>query len=298
MPLAQANGVELYYEIDGAGEPLLLIMGLGGQLTDWPAAFVAKLAEHYKVIRFDNRDIGLSQKTHGPPPSRWELIKGNVWPSSVRPPYLLGHMADDAAELLAGLGIGQTHVVGMSMGAMIAQELTIRHPLAVTSLCSIMSNTGDRRNGRPTPRVIASLARRTENPSPTQALDLTLEMFSLVGGADWDKDEQRLRTSASLDRSFYPSGVLRQSQAIAASPDRTEALSRVRQPTLVIHGLDDTLVRPSGGIATSRAISDSRLLLFPGMGHDLPASRHDEIVAAIRCNTSRAAASPRLSSGP
>lgn len=287
MPLVRANDVELCYQVEGHGQPLLLIMGLGGQLTDWHPALVTKLAASFQVIRFDNRDIGLSQKLPDPRPSRWDLIKGNLWPAAARPPYTLADMADDAAGLLDALDLPAAHVVGMSMGGMIAQELTIRHPARVTSLCSIMSNTGDRRHGRPTPRVVASLARRGE-PDRRSAIEVTLAMFRLVGGTDWNEAEQRERTSASLDRSYHPAGMLRQSQAIAAAPDRTEALTRIHQPTLVIHGLDDTLVRPSGGIATAHAVPGSRLLMFPDMGHDLPATRHDEMVEAIARNTRRA----------
>lgn len=287
MPLVQANGTEICYQIDGSGEPLLLIMGLGGQLTDWPPALVAALAQQYQVIRFDNRDIGLSEKTPGPRPSRWELIKGNLWPSAGRAPYSLADMADDAAGLLDAIGVEQAHIVGMSMGGMIGQELTLRYPEKVRSLCSIMSNTGDRRHGRPWPRVVISLARRS-TPDRASAIDVTLSMFRLVGGADWDEAAHSERTAASLERSYHPAGMLRQSQAVAAAPDRTDALTKVRQPTLIMHGLDDTLVSPSGGIATAKAIRGSRLLLFPGMGHDLPATRHDEMLEAIGLNIARA----------
>jgi len=287
MPRVSANDRELFYEIEGSGEPLLLIMGLGGQLTDWHPGFVAGLTAHYRVVRFDNRDIGLSDAVVAEPPSRWDLVKGNVAPRLVEPPYRLADMADDAAGLLEALDIEAAHVVGMSMGGMIAQELTVRHPERVMSLCSIMSNTGDRFHGRPTPRVVAALAVR-KNPDRNQALQLTLDMLDLVGGPDWDPVEQRERTGASLKRSFRPGGVLRQTQAIAAGPDRTDALGSVEQPTLVMHGLDDPLVRSSGGIATAKAIgTNARLLMFPGMGHDLPATRHDEMVAAIRQNTAR-----------
>ncbi len=274
---------EIEYETAGQAGPLVLIMGLGGQLTDWPQALVDQLAEHFRVITFDNRDIGLSMYSNAPAPTRWQLIKANLRPQSFRPPYELDEMADDVAALLNSLDIDAAHIAGMSMGGMIAQAFTIRHPHRVLSLCSVMSHTGDQRNGRPKLKVIARLSRRGQ-PKREDILDLTIATFRLIGGADWDEAEQRTRSAASIERAYNPGGVLRQSLAIAAAPDRTEALGSVTQRTLVVHGLDDPLVRPSGGIATAEAIPNSRLLLFPRMGHDLPATRHAELVEAIRSN--------------
>ena len=287
MTLVTANGIEIEYETIGSGEPLLMIMGLGGQLTDWHPGLIEQLAEHFQVICFDNRDAGMSTSSNIAAPTRWELIKSNVRPGSVPAPYELSDMADDAAALLDALDIPAAHVVGMSMGGMIAQLMTLRQPSKVRSLCSIMSNTGDRRTGRPTAKVIASFARRGQ-PDRSQALAITVDMFRLIGGADWDEAEQLRRSSASLARAYNPGGMLRQTQAIAASPDRTADLARVTQPTVIMHGLDDPLVRPSGGITTAKAIPSSRLLLFPRMGHDLPATRHAEMVQAIRTNAQRA----------
>jgi len=286
MPRTHTNGVDIEYEVSGTGDPLLLVMGLGGQLTDWPTAFVQKLSEHFTVVRFDNRDSGLSTIVDAPAPSRWELIKGNLWPSRITPSYTLLDMANDARGLLDSLGIQRAHVVGMSMGGMISQLVAFHHPSTTRSLCSIMSNTGDRRAGRPTASVLAALARRGQ-PSRAEALGVTLDLFRRIGGADWDQNAQRQRSTVSLARAYNPGGVLRQSQAISASPDRTGALGQLTMPTLVVHGLDDTLVRPSGGIATANAVPGSRLLMYPRMGHDIPATRHDELVAAIRANTAR-----------
>ena len=287
MPQTLSNGIHITYEVAGHGEPLLLVMGLGGQLIDWHAEFVAALEEHFTVIRFDNRDSGLSSYSDAPVPTRWDLIKMSLRPESVSPAYRLADMADDAAGLLDSMGIVSSHVVGMSMGGMIAQQLAMQHPGKVRSLCSIMSHTGDRKSGRPSPRVITSLARRGR-PSRTEALEVTMDLFRMVGGADWDEQAQRRRTAASLERAYNPGGVLRQSQAIATSPDRAKGLGVVTQPTLVIHGLDDTLVRPSGGIATAKAIPGSRLVMYPNMGHDLPATRHNDMVRLIRANAARA----------
>lgn len=286
MAKIAVNGIELTYEISGKGDPLLLIMGLGGQLTDWPQPFVELLAEHFSVIRFDNRDTGLSTYSDAPTPTRWDLVRASVRPSSVRAPYSLDDLATDAACLLRGLGIDGAHVVGTSMGAMIAQRLTIANPELVLSLCSIMSNTGSGRNGQPTARVLANLARRGE-PDRSDALETTMALFKLVGGRDWSPADQRERSEASIARAYNPAGVLRQSLAIATTPDRTAELAQVVAPTLVIHGLDDVLVRPSGGKATARAIPGSRLLMFPRMGHDLSATRHHEMVQAIATNARR-----------
>ena len=283
----QVNGVDIDYEISGSGEPLLLIMGLGGQLTDWPQEFVDRLAQHFQVIRYDNRDSGLSSYSTVPAPTRWELLKGNLHPGSIEPPYRLRDMANDALGLLHALDLDDAHIVGMSMGGMIAQLIAAGSPTSTRSLCSIMSNTGDRRTGRPTPGVVASIARRGQ-PSRSEALDVTIELFRRVGGRDWDEHEQRVRSAISLDRAYNPAGVLRQSQAITASPDRTQALRQVTAPTLIVHGLEDTLVRPSGGVATAAAIPHSRLIMFPRMGHNLPRSRDHELITAIRTNAARA----------
>ena len=287
MANVDVNGVTLEYEIHGEGTPMLLVMGLGGQLTDWHPGLLDELHQRFTVIRFDNRDSGLSTYADAPAPTRWQLIKGNLWPPSIETSYTLDDMANDAGGLLAGLDIAAAHVVGMSMGGMIAQLLALAQPSRVLSLCSIMSHPGNRHSGRPTPRVLWNLARRGQ-PAREDVLDVTLELFRLVGGPDWDEAEQRRRSSFSLERAFNPAGVLRQSMAIAAAPNRTRGLRQLPHTTVVIHGLDDTLIQPSGGIATAKAIPDSRLLLLPRMGHDLPATRHLDIVHAIEQNTRRA----------
>lgn len=280
MPQIAANGIEIEYEIGGAGPPLLLIMGLGGQLTDWPADFVSRLEQHFTVIRFDNRDAGLSTIIDGPAPTRWQTTRASLFRSAPDAPYALDDMADDSHALVRALGFSSVHVVGMSMGAMIAQLVAIRHPQVVRTLTSIMSNTASRSEGLPTARVMRILATRGQ-PSRDEALDALLELFSEIGGADWDRQAQIARSTASIARSYQSAGVLRQSLAIAAAPDRTDLLRALQVPSLVIHGLDDTLVRPSGGLATAKALPNSRLLMFPRMGHDLPSTRTEEICQAI-----------------
>lgn len=286
MPHVEANGINIEYEISGDGPPLLLVMGLGGQLTDWPSAFVELLSEHFTVIRYDNRDSGLSTWSDAPVPPRSAFLKAFVTTKGIDAPYRLSDLAADGAGLLNALGIDSAHVVGMSMGGMIAQLMALDHPGRVRSLCSVMSNTGSRSAGRPTAKVMAALARRQE-PDRAAAVDATVAFFEMIGGPDWDPIEHRERSSASIERAYNPAGIIRQSLAIAVTPDRTERLGTVAAPTLVVHGLDDPLVRPSGGTATAAAIPGSRLLMFPGMGHDLPATRHREIVEAIVRNSKR-----------
>jgi pimeloyl-ACP methyl ester carboxylesterase len=263
-------------------------MGLGGQLIDWPDDFVDLLvAEGFRVIRFDNRDAGLSTEFDWIPPSRARSAAALLARRRPRAGYLMSDMAADAAGLLRGLDVGPAHVVGISMGGMIAQTMAIEQPDCVRSLTSIMSNTGNNRHGLPHRRVIIKLSRLAP-PTIETAAESSLSVYRLVAGPAADDDLFRKQARASVERSFRPSGVLRQTAAIVASPDRTPGLQRVRVPSLVIHGLADPLVRPSGGIATARALPGSRLLMFPEMGHDMPRSRWPEMVAAIRQNASRA----------
>lgn len=286
MPNVEANGITIEYEVSGDGPPLLLVMGLGGQLTDWPPAFVELLSQHFTVIRYDNRDSGLSTWSNAPMPPRSAFVKALVTTKGIDAPYRLSDLAADGTGLLQALDIDSAHVVGMSMGGMIAQLIALDFPGRVRSLCSVMSNTGSRGAGRPTAKVMTVLARRQE-PDQATAVDATMAFFEMVGGPDWDPVAHRERSGASIARAFNPSGVIRQSLAIAVTPDRTNRLGTISVPTLVIHGLDDPLVRPSGGTATAAAIPGSRLLMFPGMGHDLPATRHTEMIEAIVRNSKR-----------
>lgn len=290
MAQATANGITIEYEQHGQGEPLLLVMGLGGQLTDWPEGFVDELVgAGFQVTVYDNRDIGLSTEFDWMPPKPVKAVAGSL---ARRPPkagYTIPDMAGDAAGLLDALGIDTAHVVGMSMGGMIAQQLTIDHQTRVRSLTSIMSNPGDGKSGRIAAKVMAKMARM---PQPTRetAADRSVDSFLLWSSSHFDPDEHRARAQRSVERSFRPMGVHRQTTAIMASPDRTPGLANVSVPTLVVHGLLDTLVKPSGGIATAAAVPGARLLMFPDMGHDLPRPRWSEIVEAIRRNADRAAA--------
>lgn len=286
MPTAQANGIDIAYEVTGDGPPLLMVMGLGGQLTDWPAGLISLLSERFTVIAFDNRDSGLSTHFSSTPPSTKDLFKAQFSRKPVDAEYQLTDMASDAVGLLDALNVERAHVVGMSMGGMISQTIAIEHPDRVLSLTSVMSNTGDNKNGNIAAKLMVKLARRPE-PSRETAVEDSLAMFSMIAGSSWDREQHRLRSIESFERSWSPAGTGRQLAAIKASPDRTSLLAGVTVPTLVVHGLSDPLVRSSGGIATARAVPGARLLMFPDMGHDLPATRWAELTDAISANADR-----------
>jgi pimeloyl-ACP methyl ester carboxylesterase len=287
MTAAGVNGITIEYEIHGEGEPLILVMGLGNQLIAWPLDFVNRIAERgFQVIRFDNRDVGLSSEIDAEPATRRKLAAAVVARKRAKAPYRIADMADDTAGLLGALGIARAHVVGASMGGMIAQSLAIRHPATVGSLVSIMSNAGDRRHGRPKPALLAKVA-RLQAHEPGEVADVGAQTFRLISGPHYDEADIRTLADQAVARHFDEAGTARQLMAILASPDRTPELARLDVPTLVIHGLLDPLVRPSGGVATAKAIPGSRLLMFPDMGHDLPRVRWDEIIDAIVANARR-----------
>jgi pimeloyl-ACP methyl ester carboxylesterase len=290
MTAARVNGVTIEYDEHGSGEPILLIMGLNAQLIAWPTDLVQAIAvEGYRVIRMDNRDIGLSSKTVAPAPRRSRLAAALLSPRLATSDYLISDMAADTAGLLHHLGIERAHVVGASMGGMIAQQLTIDHPRRVASLTSMMSNTGDGRHGRVDPRFLPTL-RRTALARPrthAEAVQAGIEAFRVLAGPHFDEEEIRALVESQLARSSDRVGRLRQLLAVQASPDRTAGLRRVTVPTLVIHGLADRLVTPGGGVATARAVPGARLVMFPEMGHDLPRARRSEMAEAIVRNARR-----------
>jgi pimeloyl-ACP methyl ester carboxylesterase len=288
MPQLTANGISLEY--DTFGEPdrpaLLLVMGLGAQMIAWDPALCQLLVDKgFHVIRFDNRDTGLSQSFDDRPLDPAAVFAGDV----ASAPYRLWDMAADAAGLLTALGIERAHVVGASMGGMIVQELLIRHADRLLSACSIMSTTGDPSVGQSTPAAIGAL-RAPAPQTAAEAGEATVRAAKIIGSPGFPLDEDRLRANGivAFERARNPMGFMRQFAAILASGDRTEALRSVTVPTLVIHGEADPLLDISGGKATAAAIPDSRLLTILGMGHDLPRPAWPLIVDAIADNAARA----------
>jgi pimeloyl-ACP methyl ester carboxylesterase len=283
--------VELCYETFGDPDnpAMLLIMGLGTQMIGWREDFCRELVDRgFFVIRYDNRDSGRS--THldsARPPTPGQLLRRRI----PNPAYTLTDMADDAAGLLDALEIEAAHVVGASMGGMIAQTLAARHPERVLSLTSIMSNTGSRWSGQAAFRLWPFFLRRPK-AGKEAFVERIVKVFEVIGSPGFGTDHEWLREMAALsfDRGADEASSARQLAAILASGNRTADLHRIIAPTLVVHGKADRLVRPSGGRATARAIPGARLLRIEGMGHDLPRGAWPQILDAIVENAARAGA--------
>jgi pimeloyl-ACP methyl ester carboxylesterase len=275
------RGITLCYETygDPAQPPALLVMGLGTQMIAWHEDFCTSLAGRgFHVIRFDNRDIGRSTHLSGAPPTVGQLLSRSRRAAR----YSLSDMAEDAVGLLRELSLTPAHVIGASMGGMIAQTIAARHPAAVRSLVSIMSNTGALLTGQPGLRTYSVLLRRAP-PGREAFIERMVEVFQLIGspGVPRDVEEIRALAAESYDRDHDPAGPGRQLGAIVAAGNRAAELRRITAPTLVIHGKADRLVSPSGGRATARAIPGARLLKVDGMGHDLPRALWPELIGAI-----------------
>ncbi|TCO60971.1 pimeloyl-ACP methyl ester carboxylesterase [Actinocrispum wychmicini] len=286
--MADVNGVRICYETigDPAGRPLLLVMGLGGPLIWWDDQLCRLLADRgFWVIRFDNRDCGRSQSMSG----RASLVGSYL---GARPPYSLADMAGDAAGLLDHLEVGSAHVTGASLGGMIAQTLAIRHPGRVRSLVSVMSTTGGRLVGWPSPRVLPLVLGRGATDRAGY-IELATAMFRRIGSPGFPFDEARLRerSGATFDRGVNRAGTLRQLVAVTSASDRTAGLRGLRIPALVVHGKADPLVHVSGGRATARAIPGAELIVVPGMGHDLPREVWPTLVDGISRTADRAVSS-------
>jgi pimeloyl-ACP methyl ester carboxylesterase len=281
--------VELCYEQFGRDEDpvALLIMGLGTQMVAWREDFCEDLAARgLRVVRFDNRDNGRSTiLRHIPPPTARQLITRELTPG-----YTLEDMAGDAVGLLDHLGAGPAHVVGASMGGMIAQTVAIRHPDRVASLTSIMSTTGARNVGQPALRLYPILLRRAPRKRDAY-IEFVSQMARAIGSPGFPHDDEEVRAVAARahDRGIHPAGTGRQLAAIIAASDRTPALRRLDLPALVIHGLADRLVRPTGGRATAAAIPGARLEEIRGMGHDLPRGVWPQVVDGVAGLAERAA---------
>lgn len=293
---APVGEVELCYQEmgDADGEPLLLIMGLATQMIAWDEEFCGMLAERgFRVVRFDNRDIGRSGRVRAEGvPNPLSLLAGLGEPA-----YRLRDMAADTIGLMDHLEIESAHVVGASMGGMIAQCTAIGHPERVRSLCSIMSTTGSRRVGHPSYKTFGLLVGKPPREREA-AIERVIKTFKVIGSPGYPFEEERIREIAgrSFDRGHSQAGIARQLHAITASGDRTHQLRKLRLPAVVIHGKNDILVNPSGGRATARAIPDARLKMVEGMGHDLPRALWPTFVEEIACNAARvpqhAAATP------
>jgi pimeloyl-ACP methyl ester carboxylesterase len=287
--MAPANGIELCYQEmgDPGGEPLVLVMGLATQMIAWDEGFCAMLAERgFRVVRFDNRDIGRSSRIRGAgAPNTLDMLVGRRGSA----PYLLRDMAADTVGLMDHLGIESAHVVGASMGGMIAQTVAIEHPERTRSLVSIMSTTGSRRVGHPSYRTFGLLL--GDRPREREAMiERAVKTFKVIGSPGYPFEEERVRDLAarSYDRGHSAAGIARQLHAITASGDRTAGLRKLQTPTAVIHGKNDVLVNPSGGRATAKAIPNARLKMIDGMGHDMPQALYPTFVEEIACNAARA----------
>lgn len=277
MTAILANGISLEYESlgDPAAPAVLLVMGLGMQLVAWPDAFCDGLVRKgFRVVRFDNRDCGLSQKLDelGTPRVPGMILRALLG-LQVRAPYDLTAMAADAVGLLDALGIRQAHVVGASMGGMIGQLVAALYPERALSLTSIMSTTGARHLPQPSARIRRELLRRPQEPVTAETLLAHYErLFGVIGSPGYPQDpaEFRSRIRRAVERGYHPAGFLRQLAAILANGDRSPLLGRITCPTLVVHGKADPLVPYQGGVDTAYKIRDARLVLLDGFGHDFP----------------------------
>ncbi|OGP50889.1 MAG: alpha/beta hydrolase [Deltaproteobacteria bacterium RBG_13_43_22] len=284
--MAKANDIEICYEMfgDASAPPLFLIMGLGAQMIVWDDLFCTQLAERgFHVIRFDNRDVGLTTNfDNAGLPRMNRLMEAQAKGEAMEVPYKLVDMAADSVGLLDTLKINSAHIVGVSMGGMIAQTIAIHHPNRIRTLTSIMSNTGEQGIGPTDPEVLKVLY----TPTPTDRagfIENYVKTRKLIGGKGFPINEERERDVAGriFERGVNPAGVTRQFAAIMASGSRNEALKSLKVPTLVIHGDEDPLVPVAGGIATAKAIPGARLLIVKGMGHGLPAPVWPQIIEAI-----------------
>lgn len=288
MPSIPANGIRLEYdEFGSAQDPvILLVMGLATQMVAWPVPFCEQLAgQGFRVIRFDNRDVGLSTKFHGasapgPVKARLHYLLGRGF----EVPYTLADMASDAVSLLDALEIDSAHVAGVSMGGMIGQRMAIDHPQRLRSLISIMSSSGHRSLPGPRASVIRQMVfSRPKRPDRDALMDYMLRLMDQIGSPGYPvaEEDRRRQIALSLDRSINPPAFKRHMAAVLHDGDRSEELRGVQAPTLVVHGLDDPLVPVECGQHVAECIPDARLEMIPGMGHDLPPGLLPELARLI-----------------
>ena len=288
MTSIKANNIQIEYERAGdpQAETILLIMGLGAQLIQWPDELVDLLvARGFQVIRFDNRDIGLSSRFDDQKaPNLMQLMMDNVAGKKISVPYNLSDMAKDAVALLDALGIKKAHIVGASMGGMIAQLVAVNHPAHVLSLTSIMSSTGNPDLPQATPEAMAALLTPVEDPTNLEeAVKRGIHVWKTIGSPGFPRDEADLLAyvKRTVERCYYPAGTARQMAAIVADGDRRARLKTITAPTIVLHGEADPLVPIAGGEDTASAISGAQLRRVKGMGHDIPPALYETYAAAI-----------------
>ena len=291
---AAANGIELAYETHGdpSDPTLVMVMGLGLQLIHWHGGLIEQLdAEGFHVVVFDNRDTGLSSKIEaGPKPNLWAGLLGRGGSAS----YTLDDMADDTVGLLDHLEIERAHMLGASLGGMIAQTVALRHRERVLSLASLMSTTGSRRVGFPRLKALRILLGGVP-ATREDYLEYSARTFRVIGSPAFPMEDAWVRelAAAGYDRCYHPAGIARQLLAVVASGDRTHQLRRLDVPTVVIHGREDPMVPLGAGRATARAIPGAELVEIPGMGHDLPPDVWGPVIEAVARNAARATTAPR-----
>ena len=294
MAKLQVKDLEIEYDTfgDPGADPVLLIMGLGTQMTAWSPEFCNALVAHgHYVIRFDNRDVGLSTKFEGAKaPGRLNYVLNHLLSAPLNAPYTLEDMAADAAGVLEALDIEAAHVVGASMGGMIAQLLTVGHPHRVKSLTSLMSSSGNPRLPPPRSDVLQHIfIRRPDTGDPEVMLKHASKSIKLISSPGYPRSEEEWRhlISMSLQRSFYPQGFRRHVAAVVADGSRVKRLATIDKPTLVIHGKEDPLIPLECGIDTAKHIKGARLELIDGMGHDIPPQLVDRLTSMIAGHTRR-----------
>ena len=296
MAQTTANGISIEYEIFGAAnaEPVLLIMGLGAQLTLWPVELCeALVARGFRVIRYDNRDVGLSTKFEAAGAPQLPAVIGAILSGQdPKVPYRLDDMAADAVGLLDALGIDRAHIVGASMGGMIAQLVAADHPTRTLSLTSIMSSTGNPALPPATSEAMGVLMSRPQGDDLDALVEFGVNAARVIGSPDYPADETALRARVRRDveRSVYPAGFARQMAAIYASGDRRAKLAGITAPTIVVHGTADPLVPVDAGRDTAANIKGAELIEIDGMGHDLPVALVDRIADAVAAVAARARA--------
>jgi pimeloyl-ACP methyl ester carboxylesterase len=288
MGRLKSNGIGIEYETfgDAKDAPMLLIMGLGAQMTTWDDDFCKQLSKRgFHVIRFDNRDVGLSDKMDSAGmPDIQAAFAGDP-----KPAYSLDDMADDAVGVLDALGISAAHIVGASMGGFITQLVGINHPKRALSLTSIMSHPGGEDAVAPLPEGLEVLIRVPPQDRQSIVENSILTRRVLAGaGNPFDEAKERVNAERAYDRSYYPAGMGRQLVAVLAAKGRLERLSKVKIPTLVIHGLDDVLIPPENGRRVAAAVPGANLLEFEGMGHNIPEPLWPQVFDAIQENARRA----------